>query len=58
MLARKLTGPGDEFLGVVVRGIEPGQFENFFSSVTLKRAPLLPYSAATGRCWLVTLMLN
>jgi len=36
VLARKLTGPGGEFLGVIARGIEPIQFEDFFSSVVLE----------------------
>jgi diguanylate cyclase (GGDEF)-like protein len=35
LFARKLTGPHGEFLGVVTRGVEAPQFEQFFASVTL-----------------------
>ena len=35
VLARSLTGPKGEFLGVVLGGIELAQFENFFTSVAL-----------------------
>jgi diguanylate cyclase (GGDEF)-like protein/PAS domain S-box-containing protein len=35
ILARSLTGPKGEFLGVVLGGIELAQFENFFTSLAL-----------------------
>jgi diguanylate cyclase (GGDEF)-like protein len=35
VIARRLTGPSGEFLGVVGRGIEPANFEGFLASVTL-----------------------
>ena len=35
VLARKVTGPNGEFLGVIGRGIEPANFERFFASVAL-----------------------
>ncbi|HLG82164.1 MAG TPA: EAL domain-containing protein [Bradyrhizobium sp.] len=35
VIARKLTGPSGEFLGVAGRGIEPANFEGFLASVTL-----------------------
>jgi diguanylate cyclase (GGDEF)-like protein len=35
VLARKLTAPGGEFLGVIGRGFEPVHFEKFFASVAL-----------------------
>jgi len=35
VLARKVKGPNGEFLGVVGRGIEPANFEKFFSTVAL-----------------------
>ncbi len=35
LLARKLTGPNGEFLGVIGRGIEPASFTKFFQSVAL-----------------------
>jgi diguanylate cyclase (GGDEF)-like protein len=35
VIARKMTGPNGEFLGVVGRGIEPAKFEDFFASVSL-----------------------
>ena len=35
VLARKVTGPNGEFLGVIGRGIEPANFEKFFASVAL-----------------------
>ncbi|TPQ33610.1 diguanylate cyclase [Bradyrhizobium guangdongense] len=35
LIIRKVLGPTGEFLGVVGRGIEPANFEKFFSSVTL-----------------------
>ena len=35
VIARKVTGPNGEFLGVIGRGIEPAHFENFFASVAL-----------------------
>ncbi|WP_061028073.1 EAL domain-containing protein [Bradyrhizobium sp. CCH5-F6] len=35
LVARKIVGPGGEFLGVVGRGIEPANFEKFFASVVL-----------------------
>ena len=35
VIARKVTGPHGEFLGVVGRGIEPATFEKFFSTVAL-----------------------
>ena len=35
VLARKLTGPNGEFLGVIGRGIEPSSFARFFASVAL-----------------------
>ncbi len=35
VILRRLTGPSGEFLGVVGRGIEPGNFERFLASVTL-----------------------
>src|ERR1700733_4652171 len=36
VVARKISGPGGEFLGTVTRSIPPDVFENFFSSVVLK----------------------
>ena len=35
VIARKITGPKGEFLGVVGRGIEPINFERFFATVVL-----------------------
>ena len=35
LIARKLSGANDEFLGVTTRGFSPEKFENFFSSVAL-----------------------
>ena len=35
VLARKVSGPNGEFLGVIGRGIEPVNFEKFFASVAL-----------------------
>jgi hypothetical protein len=35
IVARKMTGPSGEFLGVATRGLAPAKFEDFFSSVTL-----------------------
>ncbi|QDW38594.1 EAL domain-containing protein [Bradyrhizobium sp. KBS0727] len=35
VIARKVTGPNGEFLGVVGRGIEPVNFEKFFATVAL-----------------------
>jgi len=35
VIARKVTGPKGEFLGVIGRGIEPAHFEKFFESVAL-----------------------
>jgi diguanylate cyclase (GGDEF)-like protein/PAS domain S-box-containing protein len=35
VIARKVTGPNDEFLGAIGRGIEPVNFEKFFASVAL-----------------------
>ena len=35
VIARKVTGPNGEFLGVVGRGIEPASFEKFFATVAL-----------------------
>jgi diguanylate cyclase (GGDEF)-like protein/PAS domain S-box-containing protein len=35
VIARKITGPNGEFLGVIGRGIEPVNFEKFFASVAL-----------------------
>jgi diguanylate cyclase (GGDEF)-like protein len=35
VIARKMTGPNGELLGVVGRGIEPANFEKFFASVAL-----------------------
>ena len=35
VIARKVTGPNGEFLGVIGRGIEPASFEPFFASVAL-----------------------
>jgi diguanylate cyclase (GGDEF)-like protein len=36
VVARKISGPAGEFLGMVTRGISPDVFENFFSSVVLE----------------------
>jgi diguanylate cyclase (GGDEF)-like protein len=35
VIARKMTGPNGELLGVIGRGIEPANFEKFFASVAL-----------------------
>ena len=35
VIARKVTGPHGEFLGVIGRGIEPANFEKFFASLAL-----------------------
>src|SRR5437762_8656340 len=35
VIARKITGPNGEFLGVIGRGIEPASFEKFFASLAL-----------------------
>ncbi|MBR0697475.1 EAL domain-containing protein [Bradyrhizobium lablabi] len=35
VIARKVTGPNGEFLGVVARGVEPASFEKFFATVAL-----------------------
>ncbi len=37
VVARRMTGPNGEFLGVVARGFSPTRFEDFFSSVALGR---------------------
>ena len=36
VLARKISGPAGEFLGMITRSISPEVFESFFSSVVLK----------------------
>ena len=56
MLARKLTGPNGEFLGVIGRGIEPASFAKFFASVALGQTRRFPCTIATVRCWHVILM--
>jgi diguanylate cyclase (GGDEF)-like protein len=35
VIARKVTGPNGEFLGMISRGIEPANFEIFFASLAL-----------------------
>jgi diguanylate cyclase (GGDEF)-like protein/PAS domain S-box-containing protein len=35
VIARKVTGPNGEFLGIISRGIAPADIESFFSSVAL-----------------------
>ncbi len=35
VIVRKVTDPNGKFLGVIGRGIEPANFENFFASVAL-----------------------
>ena len=35
IIARKVTGPNEQFLGVVTRGITPASFERFLGSVAL-----------------------
>ena len=35
VIARRITGPNGEFLGVIGRGIEPASFEKFFATVAL-----------------------
>jgi diguanylate cyclase (GGDEF)-like protein/PAS domain S-box-containing protein len=35
VIARKITGPDGEFLGVATRGFDPAKFEEFFSSIAL-----------------------
>ena len=35
VIARKITAPNGEFLGVIGRGIEPVNFEKFFATVAL-----------------------
>ena len=35
VIARKMTGPNGELIGVIGRGIEPATFEKFFASVAL-----------------------
>jgi diguanylate cyclase (GGDEF)-like protein len=35
VIARKVTAPNGEFLGVIGRGIEPANFEKFFATVAL-----------------------
>jgi diguanylate cyclase (GGDEF)-like protein len=35
VIARRITGPNGEFLGVIARGVEPANFERFFATVTL-----------------------
>jgi len=35
VISRKITGPNDEFLGVVTRDIATSDFENFFAPVVL-----------------------
>jgi diguanylate cyclase (GGDEF)-like protein len=35
VIARKVTGPNGELVGVIGRGIEPANFEKFFASVAL-----------------------
>jgi diguanylate cyclase (GGDEF)-like protein len=34
LFVRRITGANGEFLGLVTRGVEPAQFERFFSTVT------------------------
>ena len=40
VVARKISGPGGEFLGMVTRGIPPDVFESFFSSVVLENGAI------------------
>jgi diguanylate cyclase (GGDEF)-like protein len=35
VIARRITGPRGEFLGVIGRGIEPAHFEKFFATIAL-----------------------
>jgi hypothetical protein len=48
VLARSLTGPKGEFLGVVLGGIELAQFENFFTSVALGEGTAITMSNRDG----------
>jgi diguanylate cyclase (GGDEF)-like protein len=48
VLARKLTGPNGEFLGAIVRGIEPAHFEKFFASVALGEGATISMSLRDG----------
>jgi diguanylate cyclase (GGDEF)-like protein/PAS domain S-box-containing protein len=48
VFARRLTGPNGDFLGVVARGVEPAQFERFFSTVTLARGSTIAMHTLQG----------
>jgi len=48
VLARSLTGPKGEFLGVVLGGIELAQFENFFTSAALGEGTAITMSNRDG----------
>jgi diguanylate cyclase (GGDEF)-like protein len=48
LFARRLTGPNGDFLGVVARGVEPAQFERFFSTVTLARGATIAMHTLQG----------
>jgi diguanylate cyclase (GGDEF)-like protein len=48
ILARKLTGPNGEFLGVVLGSIELAQFEEFFTSVALGEGAAITMSNRDG----------
>jgi diguanylate cyclase (GGDEF)-like protein len=48
ILARSLTGPKGEFLGVVLGGIELSQFEDFFTTVALGEGAAITMSNRDG----------
>ena len=50
-IARKLTGPNGEFLGVVQGAMELQYFEKSFGLSRLIRIARLRCSAATASCW-------
>ena len=48
VIARKVTGPNGEFLGVVTRAITPAHFEHFFASVALGKGATITLFHADG----------
>ena len=50
VIARKVTGPNGEFLGVIGRGIEPAHFEKFSPRWRSDTAPPSRCTTATARC--------
>jgi hypothetical protein len=58
VIARTVTGPNGEFLGLVTRAITPAHFENFFASVALGEGASITLLHSDERCWLAILTKN